>query len=243
MHPLDLATQETLHFALQHLGETPLRILEVGCGDGRLAAALLREGHTLVALDTDEDMVAEARARGVDARHATWPDFEEQPFGVVFFTRSLHHLHSLPEALERAHDLLEPEGLLLIEDFAFQETDRATVAWFHRLLSLLEACRVLNPGAESFAASILHADDPYEAWQHDHDEKLHTAEAMLEAIQGRFEVTHVQPAPYLYRYIAQAVTSNEQGAAILSEVLELEKQFGNAHTQGLIGRRFVARRP
>ncbi len=91
--PAEVATRETLHFVRAHLSGGAQHLLEVGCGNGALAAALQADGHTLVALDADAEAVAEARRRGVDARHAAWPDFENAPFDAVLFTRSLHHLH------------------------------------------------------------------------------------------------------------------------------------------------------
>jgi SAM-dependent methyltransferase len=77
-------------------------ILEVGCGSGELAASLLQTGLAVVAIDTDGDFVGAARRLGVDARVATWPDFEEGQFDAILFTRSLHHIHPLEKAVRQA---------------------------------------------------------------------------------------------------------------------------------------------
>ena len=44
------------------------RILDLGCGDGALTARIAALGATVVAVDAAPDMVAAARARGLDAR-------------------------------------------------------------------------------------------------------------------------------------------------------------------------------
>jgi SAM-dependent methyltransferase len=44
------------------------RVLDAGCGTGRVAARLAGLGHTVTGVDVDESMVAEARRR--------WPDLE-----------------------------------------------------------------------------------------------------------------------------------------------------------------------
>jgi SAM-dependent methyltransferase len=43
------------------------RVLEAGCGTGRVAIELARRGHDVVGVDVDESMVAEARADGRSA--------------------------------------------------------------------------------------------------------------------------------------------------------------------------------
>ena len=54
------------------------RILEVGCGDGRTAAALMRAGFTVVAIEADPGMAEQARERGVEvvdlAGVPLWPE-------------------------------------------------------------------------------------------------------------------------------------------------------------------------
>ena len=44
------------------------RILDVGCGDGFLAQRMQLAGCEVVGIDTSRELVAAARARGVDAR-------------------------------------------------------------------------------------------------------------------------------------------------------------------------------
>jgi SAM-dependent methyltransferase len=75
------------------------RILEVGCGAAELPTRLSKDGHAILAVDTDPESVAAARTLGVDARVATWPDFDEGYFDAVLFTRSLHQIHPLGESI------------------------------------------------------------------------------------------------------------------------------------------------
>src|SRR5215467_2333443 len=69
-------TKVTYDFIQQELPVHAHRVLEVGCGSGELAARLLHDGVSVVAIDSDRDCVAAARQLGVDARNATWPDLE-----------------------------------------------------------------------------------------------------------------------------------------------------------------------
>ncbi len=92
-------------------------VLEVGCGEGHVAAALASHGHRLIAVDADLECVARAQERGVRAS-GSWPEFDSPPLDAIVFTRSLHHISPLDKAVERARELLRPMGSLLIEDFA-----------------------------------------------------------------------------------------------------------------------------
>ena len=67
---IDLATGETLAFVRLSLLSTARRILEVGCGDGRLAAALHVNGLDVTAIDSDPDSIERARTRNVNAHIA-----------------------------------------------------------------------------------------------------------------------------------------------------------------------------
>ena len=67
------------------------RILDLGCGDGTLTAQIAARGATVVGIDASADMVAAAKARGVDARQMR---AEELPFlrefDAVFSNAVLH---------------------------------------------------------------------------------------------------------------------------------------------------------
>src|SRR5438067_13415327 len=66
---------------------------------------------------------------------ASWPTFDSSvSFDAIAFTRSLHHINPLRQAIVRARELLNPNGFLLIEDFALDDVNEATIAWFVKVL-------------------------------------------------------------------------------------------------------------
>ena len=74
------------------------RVLEMGCGDGRLTAGLAEDAAYVLAFDPDADRVAEARrtlaadlADRVSFRVASGKEIEVEPhsFDVVVFSWSL----------------------------------------------------------------------------------------------------------------------------------------------------------
>ena len=67
------------------------RILDLGCGDGVLTEKIVAAGASVVAVDAAPDMVATARARGIDARimrgqHLIF----DHEFDAVFSNAALH---------------------------------------------------------------------------------------------------------------------------------------------------------
>jgi SAM-dependent methyltransferase len=94
----------------------PRRVLEVGCGEGELAARLVEElGVELVAIDQSARMVKLARARGVDARvgDVQAPGFDDASFDVVVAAWVLFHVPRLDTALGEMSRVLAPGGRLV----------------------------------------------------------------------------------------------------------------------------------
>ena len=238
MKPNEVQTNETLQFVLRNIPAQKFRILEVGCGSGALAKQLHDLGHEVVAIDSSAESIAASKELGVDARVASFPAFDEAPFDVILFTRSLHHIRPLSSAVTQAHRLIKSSGSLLVEDFAFTETNVHTTTWFYRLLKLLEACNVLLPAEESFGRKLLKGGGGMSLWQ-DHVHEINTALQVSQAISERFEILQAESAPYLYRYVSELVEDSEQGRQIVSRVLDLEKEAGQEGF--LIGRRFVGK--
>lgn len=67
------------------------RILDLGCGDGVLTEALVAAGAEIIGVDASAEMIAAARARGLDARVADGQalDFDGE-FDAVFSNAALH---------------------------------------------------------------------------------------------------------------------------------------------------------
>ena len=99
---------------------TARRVLDVGCGDGFLAAQLSGRVREVVALDADSSVLDRARARFPDAdidwQHGdvlTAP-LAPRSFDAVVSNATLHHLPDTAAALRRLAELVHPGGTLAI---------------------------------------------------------------------------------------------------------------------------------
>ena len=238
----DFPTNETLNFVLEYLPNKNGRILEIGCGNGELAFSLQNLGFQVVAIDTSAEAVENTKQLGIDATVAAFPDFEETPFDAILFTRSLHHVHKLTEAVEKTHQLLKSNGLVIVEDFAFDEASETTIEWLYGVVSLLDVSQQLNLEEDNFAKDLLLGKGNYEVWQKNHHHDLHSAPKMFSALKKRFEPIIETTAPYLYRYFCLLLNKNPNGLAIAAQILNLEKRMAKLERIELIGRRFVGKR-
>src|SRR6476620_12745296 len=166
-------TQFTRDFIQRSLPAGARRVLEIGCGSGELAASLLQDGVSIIAIDNDADFIAAAQRLGVDARIAAWPDFEDGQFDAVLFTRSLHHVHPLDKAVQRAADSLVIGGRLIVEDFAYETADEKTLQWFADVIDRLDRVGLLVKG-DDFLSALRSKTEMVKRWREDHESGLHT---------------------------------------------------------------------
>ena len=93
------------------------KVLEIGCGDGRITAHLAAKAKAYTAIDPDSQAIATAKAniKDVDFRVGSGEhlEFADTSFDVVLFTLSLHHQYPRP-ALQEAHRVLQPQGQLMV---------------------------------------------------------------------------------------------------------------------------------
>jgi SAM-dependent methyltransferase len=114
------------------------RVLEVGCGPGRLAIRLAREhGLEVTGVDLDPGMIERARANAAASRDGGGPEpsfavgdaaslpFADRSFDLVVSTLSLHHWADPAAGLAEIGRVLRPGGRALVWDL------RRGLLWFH----------------------------------------------------------------------------------------------------------------
>ncbi len=87
------------------------RILDLGCGDGRLTQALVEAGCEVVGVDASESQVAAARRLGLDARVMSGEELQlEGEFDGVFSNAALHWMKRPARVVEGVYRALKPGG-------------------------------------------------------------------------------------------------------------------------------------
>jgi len=175
-------------FVLAHLPPPPARVLEVGCGHGKLARALDDAGHDVVAIDPeapDGPIFRRIRLEDLDA---------DERFDAVVASHSFHHIPNLGRAFDRVVAALD-DGPLVLDEFAWDRFDVATAEWYER-----QPRREGRPSAAEWAA---------------HHTENHTYEAMRRELDLRFEERYFAWTPYLYRYLA--IVSREVEQELIDE--------------------------
>src|SRR5438093_1285038 len=103
--------------ALELLAPRPgERILDIGCGEGTLTQQIVARGAAVVGVDSSEEMVEAARARGLDARlvNAEALAFENE-FDAVFSNAALHWIRNHDALLDGIARALRPGGRFVAE--------------------------------------------------------------------------------------------------------------------------------
>ena len=114
----------------------------------------------------------DAPPEGALFRRTRIEDFDSpDEFDAVVAQLSLHHVADLAVALDKVLDVLSAEGRLVVDDFGWELLDEAT--------------------AERVGI-------PFDEWCEEHDH-LHTAEAMLRALDERFVRRTFSREPFLFR--------------------------------------------
>ena len=93
------------------------KVLEIGCGEGRMSKLLAPKSRKYIAIDPDEQSIEKAKSEipDVDFRIGSGEalEFEDGSFPIILFTLSLHHQESCL-ALKEAHRVLSANGQLII---------------------------------------------------------------------------------------------------------------------------------
>ena len=105
------------------------RILDVGCGDGVLTVKIAAAGATIVAVDAAPDMVAAAKAKGLDARVVPGQQLAfDREFDAVFSNAALHWMRPQEPVLAGVRRALKPGGRFVAEMGGHNNTAAIQVA-------------------------------------------------------------------------------------------------------------------
>lgn len=148
------------------------RVLEVGCGSGKLAHALAEDGYDVVAVDPKAP-------EGAIFRQTTIEELDDEgPFDGAVASLSLHHIHDLGVALERVRSLLRSGAPFVVREFAWDLVDEPTARWDYR-----------RRGREGGLAE----------WRAEHDD-LHGFQALRAALDARFRERSFAWGAYLSEF-------------------------------------------
>jgi SAM-dependent methyltransferase len=173
----------------------PVSVLEVGCGSGELARALLAGGWRVTAVDPeapDGGPFLRATVEELDVE-------DHGPFDAAVAVLSLHHTGELGAVLDKVCSLLKPGGVFVVDEFRKEHlADRATAAFFyHQQLSLVHAGRKgFGHGRHAPGESFF---EPWYARISEHRAAVHGEGEVLAPLKERFVARSLSYGPYLFR--------------------------------------------
>jgi SAM-dependent methyltransferase len=182
---------EILQFVKAQLPPAPAQVLEVGCGDGRLARAVDDLGYRVTAIDPG------APEGAIFQRVALEDLADPVEFDAVIASRVLHHIRDLGRALSMLQQLLVSRGRLIVVENAWDRLDAPTARWY------LEQRRATGRGAPSSLQACL------AEWDADHA-GLHGSAAMRRELDRRFTESFFAWTPNLHSELGHTLEQEER---------------------------------
>ena len=173
-----MASLDLRAFVRANLPEPPARVLEIGAGAGSLARALRTAGYDVLAIDPEP--------KSEDVRAVALADLDEPTgsFAAAVAVVSLHHVDPLEESCRRLGELVEPGGVLVVDEFDAGSLDLGAAAWWLEQRAAIGETQPQTP--EELVA--------------DHREHLHPLERILAALEPYFELGEPVRGAWLHRW-------------------------------------------
>jgi SAM-dependent methyltransferase len=147
LRPIDANWWEVFELVVQEGDLVGNRVLDIGTGTGRVAAALAERGSRVWGVEPEPEMVARARERISTVKLAP---AEKLPFKDGWFDRAVMwlviHLVDRPLALAEASRVLAPDGRLVVATFDPAHFERYWLNRFFPSLEAIDRARFPDPG-------------------------------------------------------------------------------------------------
>ncbi len=176
-----MLTDDLLAFVRASLPPEPARVLEVGAGRGELATALGAAGYRVTAIDPAAEPDDPVERQSLLEASGS--------FDAAVAVVSLHHVTPLEESCAHLGTLIEPGGVLVIDELDIDRYDERAVSWWL--------------GQRAALGRPHEAQDPAELLEtlRDHIHPLSDVDA---ALRPHFELGEPVRGPYLHRWELRA---------------------------------------
>jgi SAM-dependent methyltransferase len=174
-----MLSPDVVAFVRASLGEAPRRVLEVGAGDGALAAVLREAGHDVVAIDPAGE------GEGVEPVALLDLDAPDGSFDAAVAIVSLHHVEPLAESVARLAAALRPGAPLVVDEIDVEALDERAARWW------LAQRRALGDDHHGESPAELVADMRHH---------VHALATVRDALAEHFTLGEPVRGPYLHRW-------------------------------------------
>jgi len=198
-----MVAQAVEEFVRASLPPPTARVLEIGAGDGELAARLGAAGYEVVAIDpAGEGAVLPVALLELEEPHAS--------FDAALAVVSLHHVEPLEPSCRRLAEVVRPGGTLVVDEFDVGLMDEAAARW------LLDRWRDTGQARDRDPADMV-----AELRAH-----LHPLGTLRDELGEWFELGPVARASYLYRwYLGEEFREGEEELIAAGWLPELGARF------------------
>ena len=176
-----MLTRDLLAFVRSSLPPPPARVLEVGAGRGELATALGAAGYRVSAIDPAAEPGGHVERRSLLEASGS--------FDAAVAVVSLHHVSPLEESCSHLAALIEPGGVLVIDELDIDRYDERAVSWW---LGQRSALGLADDGRDP--AGLIER-------LRDH---IHPLSEVTAALRPHFELGEPVRGPYLHRWELRA---------------------------------------